>query len=111
MRECTKLLIADLEKEVQNDKMIAILNRAKQDYYHDFFGGAELPEFELLADLKEAKASEQICQNVINGKYDASKEDSDEWAKSAEGREAFNDLLQGIQKNRKLPPGLRRDDE
>jgi hypothetical protein len=93
MRECTKILVADLEKEEQSPLMVKILDRAKRDYYHDFFGGADLPELELLNDLTTAHASEEIKDNVVNGKYDASKEDSEEWSKSKEGREVFGELF------------------
>lgn len=106
MRTCTVLLVQDLKKEIQRPKIIAIINRAEKDYYHDFFGTPDMPEMQLIADLREAGASNQIIQNVVNGKYDASKEDSEEWSKSPEGQETFANLIT----NKFLPPGLRKKD-
>lgn len=107
MRECTKILIADLQKEVPRPGILKIIERAKQDYYHDFFGIPDLPEMELIKDLRAAGASHEIRQNVVDGKYDASKEDSDEWMASSEGIEIMKSFPKDML-NKMLPPGLRK---
>src|SRR6202035_2515601 len=60
-------------------------------------------EVQLVADLRELAALPATPRNsrpllralakaVIDGQYDASKEESDEWARSPEGRAAFAEL-------------------
>lgn len=77
----------------------AMIKRARDGYYHDLSPLAT-PEIQLVADLREAAARPQtprnsrpllreMAQRVINGEFDASKQESDEWAASPEGREAM----------------------
>lgn len=75
--------------------------RARRDEFHDFLTPHDLPQMELLNELDRAlrlKAHgdpvltnliRKVRQEVINGDYDASLEESEEWARSKEGREAF----------------------
>jgi hypothetical protein len=86
-------------------------DKAATGYYHDYLSPLDLPEMELMNDLAAAAAIvnakrgleadatvervEQILAlraRCINGEFDASKEESDDWAKSAEGQAAFRML-------------------
>jgi len=68
--------------------------KAREGYYHDFLSPLDTPEIQLANDLFEAKSPEAMAlrKRVINGEFDASKEESDEWARSPEGQAAFRML-------------------
>ena len=76
-------------------------DKAATGYYHDFLSPLDLPELQLVDDLAEAaraRATDRYTEvmalrhRVINGDFDASKEESDEWAASSEGQETFSRL-------------------
>jgi len=90
----TKDKLAEALRAVQLDDMA---DKAAEGYYHDFLSPLDFPEVQLVNDLAaatkrlplQAPAIMRLRQDVINGKYDASKEESDAWAKSPEGQAAF----------------------
>jgi hypothetical protein len=75
--------------------------KARGGYYHDFLSPLATPELQLCEDLRMAarapgaKAEDIMAlrAQVINGDFDASSEESDDWAKSPEGQDAFRQLL------------------
>lgn len=71
--------------------------RAEQGEWNDFFGKHGLPQLALIAELKEVdtSAARIVIDRVCNGDFDAGKEESDEWAASPEGQEAFGKLTEG----------------
>jgi len=94
----TKDMLAD---ELMKLGLMDMSLQARGGYYHDFLSPLAMPELQLIQDLAlAAKArpdrSEDILalrQRVTNGDFDASAEESDEWAASAEGQEAFGQLM------------------
>jgi hypothetical protein len=81
-----------------------MIERARTGHYHDYLSPLDFPEIQLVADLRELAARpgtprnsrpllRDLAKAVINGDHDASKEESDEWARSAEGRETMAALL------------------
>ena len=80
-----------------------LAQRAEQDEFHDFLSDHALPEMQLAAELadlvgsakeeKQRLAAHMIRQRVIDGDFDASNEESEEWAASPEGRSAFTELV------------------
>lgn len=93
----TKDMLAEALRKVNLNEMA---EKAAKGYYHDFLSPLDLPEMQLVHDLAKASMGNpakdkilELRQEVINGKYDASKEESDEWAASPEGQEAFNMLI------------------
>lgn len=78
---------------------------AAEGYYHDFLSPLALPEIQLVQDLADAyklveeptrkQAIWDLRQRVMNGDFDASREESEAWAKSPEGQEAFSRLARG----------------
>jgi hypothetical protein len=88
-----------------------MIKRATDGYYHDFLSPLDLPEVQLVADLRELADRPATPRNsrpllralakaVIDGQYDASKEESDEWARSPEGQETMAAAMAG-----QRPPG------
>jgi hypothetical protein len=69
-----------------------MIQRARAGYYDDFKSPLAMPETQLLADARAA-GLETIAQGVLAGEWDATKEESDEWARSPEGQATFNELL------------------
>lgn len=79
--------------------------KARLDMYHDFLSDDAMCAITLERELREARDScadpimarliEQVRQQHLNGDFDASKEESDEWARGPEGQAAFNALIRG----------------
>lgn len=83
-----------------------MIDRAAVGYYHDYLSPLTFPELELVKNLlhlametttgpKSKQALLSLRQAVIDGEYDATKEESDAWAASPEGQETFRLLTQG----------------
>lgn len=69
-----------------------MIERARQGYYDDFKSPLAFPEMQLRADALAA-GLESIAEGVVNDEWDATKEESDEWARSPEGQAAFQELV------------------
>jgi hypothetical protein len=93
----TKDLLAD---ELMKLGLIDMSLQARSGYYHDFLSPLATPELQLCEDL--AKAATKLPdrrhpiltlrQRVMDGDFDASPEESEAWAKSEEGQDAFSKL-------------------
>jgi hypothetical protein len=81
----------------------AMIQRARDGYYHDYLSPLAMPEVQLVADLRELSTRPATPRNsrpllrdlasaVINGEFDATKAESDEWMRSPEGQEAMAGL-------------------
>lgn len=79
------------EFEEQRQAMVAL---ALQDHYHDFFGTAPCPITDLNNDCL-AIGMQGLAARVRDGEFDATKEESNEWAGSAEGKAALGKLIGG----------------
>jgi len=85
-------------------------SKAREGYYHDFLSPLDLPEIQLALDLRDAKdASEDQLQKKkidtliarhMDGAFDASAKESEEWANSHDGREVIQELIHGIKPRR-----------
>lgn len=83
-----------LAAELTKAGLAEMAAKAAKGYYHDFLSPLTFPEMQLAADLLEVGTVEAISlrQRVINGEFDANAKESEEWAKSLEGRRAMRDL-------------------
>jgi hypothetical protein len=77
-----------------------MIERARNGHYHDYMSPLDFPETQLVADLRELAARpgtprnsrpmlRDLAKAVINGEHDASREESEAWARSAEGQETM----------------------
>jgi len=93
-------------KQHSKDKLAEVLrgaglhemaDRAATGYYHDYLSPLDFPELTLDRDLVEAGTPEALAirKRHHNGEFDATKEESDEWAASSEGQDAFRRLMSG----------------
>lgn len=74
-----------LAKELMEAGLEVMSVKASECYYHDFRSPLPFPEMQLADDLQSAiangnEAAKEIRKNHLNGKYDATKEESDEWS-------------------------------
>jgi len=69
--------------------------KAAAGYYHDFLSPLAMPCLQLANDLALAgtPAALAIRARHLDGEFDATSEESDEWAASDEGRETFGKLM------------------
>lgn len=85
----------------------SMIERAVSGHYHDYLSPLAMPEMQLVTDLRElAKAPatprdsrpllRALADRVINGDFDASKEESDAWAASPDGQETFRQLRDDV---------------
>jgi hypothetical protein len=68
--------------------------KAETGYYHDYLSPLDFPEIELDKDLLEAGTDEaqKLRLRHHQGAFDATKEESDDWAASEDGQNAFRML-------------------
>jgi hypothetical protein len=80
-----------LAQELRGAGLHAMADLAATGYYHDYLSPLDLPEITLAHDLAQVNTPEALAlrKRVFNGEFDATKEESDEWAKSPEGQAAF----------------------
>lgn len=92
------ILAAELHKAGLGN--MAVL--AAQGHYHDFLSPLATPCIQLAEDLRKAgtPAALALLERHMNGDFDASKEESEEWWKS-EGKHALmSDILDHKRKSR-----------
>lgn len=70
--------------------------RAAEGYYHDFLSPLATPCLQLAADLAAVgtPAAIELRRRHINGEFDASAEESEEWACGPEGQDAMRRLIE-----------------
>lgn len=92
------VLAAELHKAGLHDMAM----RAGQGYYHDFLSPLATPCIQLAADLAEVgtPAALALRDRHLNGEFDASREEGEEWFQN-EGKHALmSDILDRKRKSR-----------
>jgi hypothetical protein len=94
-----------LAVELDNLGLAQLAARARTDEFHDFKSPHDMPESYLINLLFHSAKAEPdpiisamihaLRLRVINGDFDASLEESDEWAASEEGQDTFRRLIRG----------------
>ena len=83
-----------------------LAERAETDEFHDFLSNHPLPDLVLDQELhviasnqkfseRERLAAHHIRMRHHDGEFDASLAESDDWAESPEGHDAFRRLIKG----------------
>ena len=93
-----------LAKRLDEVGLDGVAEMARADMFHDFRSPFALPEMELEAALRAARDAcmddvrrvniEDVRLDLINGEFDASAEEGDEWAAGPEGQAAFRSLFE-----------------
>lgn len=88
----TKDILAAALREAGLDRMA---DQAATGYYHDFLSPLAFPEMQLEQDLRGVgtPAAEAVRQRHLQGDFDASNEESEEWARGPDGQDAFRQLI------------------
>lgn len=81
-----------------------MIDKARAGYYDDYKSPLAFPLMELRSDAEKYKLT-AIAQGVVDGKWDSTKEESDEWARSLEGQAAFQELIKPNRQQRRHPKG------
>jgi hypothetical protein len=85
-----KLAVALIEAD-----LVEMAHKAATGWYHDFLSPLDLPTTQLIDDLAQAGTPKAMAlrERVMEGDYDASPEEADEWARSPDGRDTFESLM------------------
>lgn len=71
--------------------------KAAEGYYHDFLSPLDTPCLQLAQDLwqvgRHTPAALELRARHLQGEFDATPEEGDDWAKSADGQAAFRGLV------------------
>lgn len=86
-----KKLAAALLEAGAPGEMVA---KALANHYHDFLSPLAMPEMALVEEAR-AQGLTSIVEGVLEGRWDATKEESDAWAASPDGQETFRKLVSG----------------
>jgi hypothetical protein len=88
-----------LAKALEERGFAELAKRARTDEFHDFKSKHATPAMELMNELQAIKprsaAARELIEMHAEGRFDADLQESDEWASSPEGQEAFNRLAKG----------------
>lgn len=84
----TAVLVADLETKPKTFDRDEMIRRARRNKYHDFLSDNALNSIALVQHL-DRLGYKDLAENAKQGKYDATREESDEWAKTPEGQATF----------------------
>jgi hypothetical protein len=79
-----------------------MINMARAGYYDDFKSDHATPIVLLVQDA-QAIGLKDIVDRAIDGEFDATKEEGDEWMQSPEGQEVLQSFLGPIQPKPKNP--------
>lgn len=87
----TKDKLADALENAGLNDMAA---KARDGYYHDYLSPLATPCIQLADDLAAKGTPEALAVRArhLNGEFDATREESDEWANSPDGKDAFRRL-------------------
>src|SRR5262245_14265251 len=90
----TKDKLAEALHEIGLDELA---EQAKLGKYDDYLSDSATPQMDLANELAKVGSVEAITlrRRVIEGDFDATIEESDAWANSKEGQEAFQMLTKG----------------
>lgn len=69
--------------------------RARAGAFDDFESPSATPIVDLVVALRAA-GREDLAQQAIEGRWDATKAEADEWAESLEGKQALRELGGGV---------------
>ena len=86
-----------LAAELRKASLGQMAAKAETGYYHDFLSPLATPCLQLAADLADAGTPAALALRArhLNGEFDATMEESEEWANGPDGQAAFAKLHRG----------------
>lgn len=90
-----------LAEELTKAGLPEMAKKAAEGYYHDFLSPLATPCLQLAEDLASAGTAQAMAlrSRHLNGEFDASKEESDDWAGGPDGQAAFGQLRHTLRTN------------
>lgn len=84
-----------LAKALRDAGLPELADKAATGYYHDFLSPLATPCLQLHQDLLAVgtDAARAVLMRHLDGAFDASPEESEEWANSPDGQAAFESLI------------------
>lgn len=82
-----------------------MIKKARAGYYDDYKSSIATPILQLAEDIEKAGHPEFV-ERIRTGEFDGTREESEEWAASPEGKATFAELLRGRQKKSDLDPAF-----
>ena len=89
----TEKLARALE-ELNDPALEPLIKRAREGYYDDYKTTIPTPLVQLAQDIT-VMDHPKFVERIKDGEFDATKEESDAWAKSEEGQAAFRSIMKG----------------
>lgn len=78
---------------LEDFRYLDLAARARRHEFHDFLSPHAMNFHVLVAELKKrGRKAQPLIDRVIDGEFDAPKAESDEWARSAEGKAVLDEL-------------------
>lgn len=89
-----------LAGELTKAGLTEMAEKAATGYYHDYLSPLTFPEMQLAEDLANAGTPAAIAlrERHLNGEFDATRAESDDWAASPDGQAAFSMLKSEVSK-------------
>ncbi len=87
-----RLIFALVQPALTSERVTAILDKAREGYYHDYKSPLAAPKVALLLDL-EAAGLHELATRVRAGEFDEGPEEAEAWAQSPEGQATMRRLL------------------
>lgn len=83
-----------LAQELRKAGLEAMADKAATGWYHDFLSPLDVPAIALADDLERANTPPALALRIrhLDGEFDATTQESDEWMASEEGQEAIRML-------------------
>lgn len=87
----TKDKLAQALRDIGQPEMA---DKAAAGYWHDFLSPLTFPQVDLVGRLAALRTpgATKLAAAVMNGEFDASKEEADEWAATPEGKATRREL-------------------
>lgn len=79
---------------LEDEGLFALAARARAFAFDDYKSDSATPELDLYHALMTADRPD-LAARVVAGEWDATREESDEWARSPEGQQTMRDLMGG----------------
>lgn len=86
---------AKLSKALREAGINDLATAAERGDFNEFFGIYDFPELTLAEVLRklDTPAALAVRARLIDGEFDAGRDESEEWAHSADGQAAMRDLI------------------
>lgn len=75
-----------------NPALKGMVKLARKGYFHDFESPLVMPDLKLREMLLK-RGEVRLAERVVEGDFDATKEEADAWAQSPEGLETFSKMI------------------